>query len=89
MNEFELARPHDHLGPAEARSRAELEPCSPFLRRPLREIEQACLDRAAIRGEPPRACANCALVAICRPKVWHGEAGLPQRHARPLRVVPA
>ncbi len=87
MNRIDFARPGEHLGPAEARLRADLEVCSPFLRKPLRDIEQVCLDRAAIRREPPYACARCALVTLCRPKVWHGEAGLPARHPRHLRIV--
>ena len=39
--------------------------CSPYIRRPLRSLQQACQDRCARRM---RRCANCPLLLASRPE---------------------
>ncbi len=40
--------------------------CSPYIRRPLRSLQQACQDRCASNARRARRCANCPLVLVSR-----------------------
>ncbi len=56
--------------------RPEIDNVSPYLARPLRDIEQACLDHSQIYRIPARVCAHCELLSICSPKTWHGDTAI-------------
>ena len=45
--------------------------CSPYIRRPLRSLQQACQDRCAPSARRARRCANCPLLLAAR------QEGLP------------
>lgn len=55
---------------------SDLDDVSPYLNRPLRDIEQVCVDQAQYRRIPERVCAHCELLSVCAPQSWHGDTAI-------------
>ncbi len=69
--------------------RPEIDDVSPYLARPLRDIEQACLDHSQIYRIPARVCAHCELLSICSPKTWHGDTAIKEIRDKLLEMARA
>ncbi len=48
----------------------EIAPCSPYLVRPIRTIQRACLEAARTQDERLPECGKCTLRALCAPRPW-------------------